>query len=276
MEITEVEIEHVRRRVEGAQGAVQRQRLFLERPRQALRNLHLHDVAVENVLLAPGHRFEKGLLADARARRVRNTRSVRRDAHRLAQAGQQFRQAAVRGGQCAGLARIGIHDEVQLAGEVVENRHLLGLQQHDVGRAQRVGLGRPARQLRFDIAHDFVAEHAHQSAGAARQVGQRPGTIAIQVGADEFQRVGGLRLLDHLVIADHLHVMVAHHQAGARRQADERIAAEALAAHHRFEQVAVGTVGELQVDGQRRIEIGEGLDHHGNAIETCSGKAVEF
>ena len=39
----------------------------------------------------------------------------------------------------------------------------------------------------------------------------------------------------------------------------KEVAPEALAALHRFEQVGVGLVGQLQVDGERGVEIGKGL-----------------
>jgi len=49
------------------------------------------------------------------------------------------------------------------------------------------------------------------------------------------------------------------------RQADEGVAPEALAAHHRLEQVAVGAAGELQVHRERRVEVGARFRQHGNA-----------
>ena len=52
MEIAHVVIEHVGRRIEAAQRAVQRQRRGGERPAHALGQHHLHDVAVGDVCLA--------------------------------------------------------------------------------------------------------------------------------------------------------------------------------------------------------------------------------
>ena len=57
-----------------------------------------------------------------------------------------------------------------------------------------------------------------------------------------------------------------HGDARARWQADEGIAAEALAALHRFEQVGIGPVGELEVDRQRRVEVGEGFEVTRDAV----------
>ena len=51
VEILEVEVEHVRRRIERAQRAVERQRVGANGLRQALRQHHLHHVAVGDVFL---------------------------------------------------------------------------------------------------------------------------------------------------------------------------------------------------------------------------------
>ena len=63
----------------------------------------------------------------------------------------------------------------------------------------------------------------------------------------------------------------------ARRagQADDRIAAKTLAALHRFEQIGVGAIGQLEVDRERGIEIGKGLEGNGNAVVAFSGQPVE-
>src|SRR5690606_24209608 len=60
------------------------------------------------------------------------------------------------------------------------------------------------------------------------------------------------------------------------RQADDRVAAEALAALDGFEQAGVRAVGELQVDRQRRVEVGEDLAHDRDAGMAFSGGASEF
>jgi hypothetical protein len=68
--------------------------------------------------------------------------------------------------------------------------------------------------------------------------------------------------------------------AGSRRQADEGIAAEALAADHRFEQegvlAGVLALGQLQVQRERRFEVGEGFGDQGNAVVALGGQRFEF
>ncbi len=62
LEIAQIEEVHIRRGIEAAQRAVQIQWPRAERDRQALRDHHLHAVAVEDVLLDPlDRRFETGL-----------------------------------------------------------------------------------------------------------------------------------------------------------------------------------------------------------------------
>ncbi|KAH1282466.1 hypothetical protein KXX11_003714, partial [Aspergillus fumigatus] len=67
---------------------------------------------------------------------------------------------------------------------------------------------------------------------------------------------------------------------GARRQADEAVAPEALATDHRLEQEAVlpavTRMGQLQVERQRGFEVGKGLGDEGDAIEALQGQAFEF
>jgi hypothetical protein len=90
--------------------------------------------------------------------------------------------------------------------------------------------------------------------------------------------------LDHLPVGHHLGARVGAEAAGAqqraRRQADEAVAAEALAAHHGFEQeaqlAAALRMGQLEVERERGFQIGEGLDDHGNAVVAVLGQALEF
>ena len=66
----------------------------------------------------------------------------------------------------------------------------------------------------------------------------------------------------------------AHRRAG--READGRIAPEMLAADHRFEQVGIRPVGKLEIDRQRRVEVGAGFENDGNAVVALRGEPREF
>jgi len=93
--------------------------------------------------------------------------------------------------------------------------------------------------------------------------------VALEVGAQVLERIAL-----HLLQADVGAARVAQQPAyrGAARfdalgagQPDEGIASEALATDHGFEQVAVGTAGELQVHRQRRVEVGARFRQHRDA-----------
>jgi len=150
-----------------------------------------------------------------------------------------------------GLHRVGVGDEIELAGEVVEHRQFLGQHQEDVRRVQHVVLARlffieVRRQALLDVADGVVAEIPRQPAGEARQPAHRRGLEARLILGDEGQRVGQVVLLNHLTVCFQRQQMRAHADDGARRQSDEGIAAEALAADHRFEQVGIRRVASLR------------------------------
>ncbi len=254
--------------------AIQRQRRSGERLRHALRQHHLHDVAVEDVLLGFLHRrLERGFaefrfcLVAAQLRRIG-------DLHRLAQRALQIIQPLQCGAVGVGMRRVGIHDEGQLAGEVVDHRQLLGEHQQDVGRAEGVflfGFG----QARLDIAHRVVAEVTGQAAGEARQAGQRRDLEAGLILADEIQRI--VRFLGGFAGGSgQRDLLAAHRDARLGRQADEGITPEAFAALHRFQQVGERFVGELEIERQRRVEVGEGLRDQRDAVVALAGKGLEF
>src|SRR5207237_2820208 len=56
----------------------------------------------------------------------------------------------------------------------------------------------------------------------------------------------------------------------------DRVAPEALAADHRFQQVRAGPVGELEVDGKRRVEVREGLEAQRDSVVAGARKRQEF
>jgi hypothetical protein len=74
VEVLEVEIEHVRRRIERAQRAVQRHRAGGERFAHALRQDDLHDVAFGDVALGLDHRLLELRFTEHRRRRLRGLR----------------------------------------------------------------------------------------------------------------------------------------------------------------------------------------------------------
>ena len=132
----------------------------------------------------------------------------------------------------------------------------------------------------LDVAHRVVAEIARQAAAETRHAGAQRDVEARLVLLDECQRVAVMGFAD-LAVVQHLGARAAGADHRARRQADERIAAEALAAHHRFHQAghAAGLgagMGQLQVDAQRRVQVGIGLGHQRDAVVALGGEGFEF
>ena len=70
------------------------------------------------------------------------------------------------------LRRVGIHDQVEAAREVVDDRQFLALQQHDVRRVQAarlLGLG----QARLDVADGVIAIKENRNAIAPKPIIKR-------------------------------------------------------------------------------------------------------
>ncbi len=186
----------------------------------------------------------------------------------------------------SGTRGVGVDDEVQPPRQVVDDRDLLALDEQHVGRAERIGerpRARRRRQPRLDVADRVVAEVAGEAAAKARQPGPERDPEALLVGGDEVDRVAFVGL-DDAPVGDDLGAKAGRAQQRARRQADERVAAEALAADHRLEQeavapgdidVAVGT-RELEVERQWRLEVGERLGDQRDAVESLQRQALEF
>ncbi len=114
-------------------------------------------------------------------------------------------------------------------------------------------------QARLDVTHRVVAEVTGQPAGEARQTGQRCDLEARLVFLDEVQRIGDF-LCGLACRRGQRDLFAAHREARFGGQADEGITPEAFATLHRFQQIGERFIGELEIQRQRRVEIGEGLD----------------
>ena len=106
----------------------------------------------------------------------------------LAQLRTQGFQAIARGLIAVGRGRIGIHNQIDFAAQIVHHGQFLREHQQNIGRADAVGLGRLLETVgeMLEMVNGFVAEIAHQAAGEARQAG-------------DFRRVeAGVELLDKM------------------------------------------------------------------------------
>jgi hypothetical protein len=133
VEVAEVVVVHVRRRVQRTQRTVERKRIVAIRLDQALAHLHLHQFAGGDVFLGLAHGGEVIVLLEFAERFRAHARRGDGRLHRRAQALLQFAQAVFGLRVGLGRLRIGVDDEVELAREIVDDRDFLGQQQLDVG-----------------------------------------------------------------------------------------------------------------------------------------------
>src|SRR5690606_4116007 len=85
--------------------------------------------------------------------------------------------------------------------------------------------------------------------------------------------------LDHAPVLEHLDAVAGGADGAPRREADEGIAPEALATHDGFQQQGVGPralVGELQVERQRGVQVGEALDQQRNPVVAAGRQRPKF
>src|SRR5258706_16289422 len=98
--------------------------------------------------------------------------------------------------------RVRVHDEVQLAGKVVDDGELLGQEESNVGQSQGIGLGRPA-QPALDVAHRVVAEISREPAGEAKLRSDLRGAESLEGGVDELEGIVDPALLDRYAASLH-------------------------------------------------------------------------
>ncbi len=275
----DIEKIHVRRRIQCTQRAIHIHRARAERHAQALRWHYLEDIAGTHVFLRLAHHGVI-FLAGKRGMEVRfvdrigNLR-LRVTGAALTQAMRQLVQAPIGAHIGLRLPRVGMHDQVQTALEIVEHRQLFGEHQQDVRRAEFVGLV-ATPQARLDVLDALETEPADQPAGEAGQPIQLRHRMFGPQRIDFGQRVGDLTGLDDFAVFADLQRVAPKAVHAPRRQADDGVAPEALPAFDRFEQIGIGAVGELQVDRERRVQVGQHFADNGNTGVTFSGLALEL
>jgi hypothetical protein len=236
LEVLEVEEVHVRARVDGAQAAVDRERVHGAVGAPPLARHHLVDVARADVLLGP--LYGRGVAAGAQ---------VGRELRRLAPPGGRLRHrsaqalAHVRDGrrgllvgaldvsvvrEGAGGARTGafavqhhVRQHRDLVAKVVEGEQDVRDHHGQLRHACVVGVRLADRRLR--APREVVAEHPHGAAGERRQPVQRGDPVAGELLVHQPVRVRVLAAGE----PDH----------GARPEAEERPAPDLLALLGRLE-----------------------------------------
>ena len=243
LEVAEVEEVHVRAGVDSAQTAVDRERVHRRGRRPALRGHDLEGVPGVHVLDDAGdHRLE-GLTRHVALELGHGAIRVRRMArprHRSGEPPAHVGDGVVGGGVGVVHVLLGVHvgQHADRVLEVVEDDQHVGEHQRQVGHADRVGVGLPER---FDRAHEVIAEHAHRPSGEGRQVGQRRLVVARHGGRGDLVRVAGVP------------ERPANHLAGP--EADERVAAHALALIGRFQEERGPVLAQLEEGRHRRLAV---------------------
>ena len=166
-------------------------------------------------------------------------------------------------------------DQIQPALEIVEHRHFAAFHQQDIGRTQLIGLA-PTAQSRLDVFDALETEPADQAAGETGQPRETRNLLRGAQTLDFGQRIGDFARFDQVAQLGHVQRMPGERVHAMRRQTDDGIAAEALATLHRLEQIRVRAVGELEIDRQWRIEVGQHLAHHRNQGMAVVGVLLEL
>ena len=249
LEVLEVEEVHVRRRVDGAQAAVDRERLDRHLGRPALAGHDLERVAGVDVLDDAGDvRLE--LLArhvglELRLRAGLRGRVRERAGEPLADLADPLTRV---------LALVAVREDRDGVLEVVERHDDVGQHQRHVGESDRVGVdvGKP-----LDGAHAVVAEEAHRAARERDRLLDRRLPVLRDLGRRDRVRVAavGQRPAQHL----------------ARLVADERPAADALALLGRLEQEGGAGAAQLQEGADRGLAVlDEGLADRDEVVRGLS------
>lgn len=264
LEILAVNVEEVRRRVDGAQVAVDVERVQVRRAGEALRRHALEDVALEDVLLELGDvrlvarlaNVGLGLVAEldgalGRHRHLGRVEHVDELVNRLGGVAVRLRERAVG----HGVGHLDVADDLDDAVEPVKGHN--GVKQHE----QRLGdlehvlhrAGRP----RLKVAHAVVA---NVSDGAARQRRQlQAGDVGDDMLAElPLEQREGIRLRA---------VAGPRGEDLARAGADEAVAAELLRGRRLEQERVLGRLGvrrDLEVRRRRRDEVGRDLSVYGD------------
>ena len=197
-----------------------------------------------------------------------------RNGQRATQLPSQFLQAHLRLLPGIGLRRIGIHNQINLAGQGIDHGQFFRLQQEHIGHADFVRLVE-AGQFIFDIANRVIAKITGQTAAKTREACGHMHLETRLVICKKIQRIA-LPAFDHVAIAQHIHIETMDAQHITRGQADEGIASEAFTTDHGLKQKTVWLIRQLEVDRQRRIKIGESFQRDRNAVVTSGGQALEL
>ena len=254
----EVEVAQVGAGVDRPERPVDRERVHAQVGRQALAGHHLEDVAGMDVAHRLRDRVAEGLGREV-AREVHALPGpvARHAGERAAQALERRVDEGLRPGAIGVVADDRGGDDEGLAPQVVEHHDHLGLDEAQVRDPQLVGV-RVGQAL--VEPHQVVGRVPDDAAPEGRQERMRLGR-AHRALPQHAQRVAGRQGLAPPPFGDG-QAIAARLEAPARAGAEERVARDALPLLHGLEQER-RLAGDLQVRGERGVEVGEHLAEHG-------------
>src|ERR1700687_871213 len=124
------------------------------------------------------------------------------------------------------------------------------------------------------IPDRVVTKITDQAATEAGQAGVLRSSEARQIVLHVRQWVSDRDARNSISVFDFRAFVAAHFQAAGRREADIRVPPEALTSYDGFEEVRVRLICELQIDGERCVEVGKGLEHERHTVVAVGGKSI--
>ncbi len=260
LEIAEVQVIEIGRRVVAPQGAIEGERIKVERRFEAMARHDLEDVAGGDVFFRC---LDHAAVIERRGRRHQRFLTM---INRGRLGGQRHTQIGLDGIETAERGAIGVLSFFLIrpdrAGQQDLMRHIIedadDRRTHETGvrQVQRIGIGGAER---FHQADHVVAEDTEQAGNHRRQAF---GDIHAVGGDERAQGVQGRLGFRHVYGPGDigagcqfgLFAETAPHQIG--RQGDDRVAAGQRAALDRFEQEGIGAAArQLEVGRNRRFQV---------------------
>ena len=155
VEVTEVVVIHVGRRIQRPKRAVERNRCVREAAGNSLPDLHLHHFAVRDIVLRLFNSLQIVGLMEVTPFSLARTRAGIEIFGRRVQAASQFTQPVHAFLESFRLIRIRVDDEIDAARDVIHHRYFLCLQEKNIGDPEIVLLR--LRELFLDQTDRVIA-----------------------------------------------------------------------------------------------------------------------
>ena len=178
----------------------------------------------------------------------------------------------------SGAAGVGVDDQIQFAGQVVDHGQFFGHHQRDIGQAQVI-FRRAAGQFFLDMAHRVVAEVAGQAAAKTRHAGAQRDLETRLVLFDEVERIAFV-FLDHRAIFHDLGAVAKRAQHRGGGQADEgkrpKRSPPTTDSSRKVFLPPCWVCASFRYKRERGFQVGESFGDQGDAVIALLGQRFEF